>query len=72
MIRAAILAAMLAVTGPSTPEADIHVWNYGDHNPNCPAWSDGCVACSRRPDGGQWCNNPGIACRPDPEVTCSW
>jgi hypothetical protein len=47
------------------PEAVV-VQSYGEKNPACLEWSDGCVICVR---GGQ-CSTPGIACQPG-EISCA-
>jgi hypothetical protein len=36
---------------------------FGDRNPSCREWSDGCVICLRGADGSH-CSTPGIACQP--------
>jgi len=46
------------------PEA-IAVQAYGEQNPACLEWSDGCVICVK---GGK-CSTPGIACQPG-EISC--
>jgi hypothetical protein len=44
---------------------DPHVFNYGQLNPSCQQWSDGCRVCTR-----EGCSNIGIACQPV-EVKCT-
>lgn len=44
-------------------EASIH--GYGDRNPACVAWTDGCRACTQA-----GCSNIGIACQPG-EIRCT-
>ncbi len=46
------------------PEA-VAVQTYGDTNPACLEWSDGCVVCVK---GGK-CSTPGFACQPG-EILC--
>ena len=48
---------------------ELTVFDYGNNNKTCVAWSDGCVTC-RRINGEQGqCSNVGIACQPG-EVRC--
>ncbi len=59
----------LALDGSlTTPVPAIPVQAFGRANPQCRAWSDGCVTCEA--DGGSArCSLPGIACTPRP-VAC--
>lgn len=73
MIAAALLAfqaeaADLPVQGkpPSPPSENVHA--YGDSNPSCQVWTDGCRRCDRA-NGAPNCSNIGIACQPGP-VRC--
>jgi hypothetical protein len=47
--------------GPSTSA-------FGEREPTCAAWSDGCITCERT-DHGPSCSTPGIACVRSP-VQC--
>ena len=64
------LAACEASKTEATPEAgpSAAVLAYGDRNPACLEWSDGCAVCTRAEDGPQ-CSTPGIACQPS-EIAC--
>ncbi|MEA2975343.1 MAG: hypothetical protein QOF19_863 [Alphaproteobacteria bacterium] len=43
----------------------VPVQRYGEQNPTCAKWSDGCVICTR-----SGCSNIGIACQPK-EPACT-
>jgi len=75
MIAAALLAiqaraADLPVQGKPAPSENIsdNIHAYGDSNPSCQVWTDGCRRCSRT-NGAPSCSNIGIACQPG-AVTC--
>jgi hypothetical protein len=55
-----------AVQSKPAPAENIHA--YGDANPSCQVWTDGCRRCNRT-DGAPTCSNIGIACQPGP-VKC--
>ncbi|MCB8821851.1 hypothetical protein [Microvirga rosea] len=58
-ITAALAAVMLGMLiGLSSPRAT-------EPGASCQEWTDGCVICSRRPNGAA-CSTPGIACTPGP------
>jgi hypothetical protein len=44
---------------PPPATASIPIQRYGEQNPKCATWTDGCVICT--PSG---CSNIGIACQP--------
>jgi putative lipoprotein len=46
----------------------VALMGYGDKNPACLEWSDGCAVCTRADDGPH-CSTPGIACQPA-EIAC--
>ena len=53
-----VLAAILpAAPAPAVPSAA----SFGDRDPTCAEWTDGCVVCQRG-DHGTACSTPGIAC----------
>jgi len=54
-------AADLPIEGKPLPSENIH--SYGDSNPSCQVWTDGCRRCNRA-DGAPNCSNIGIACQP--------
>ncbi len=41
---------------------------FGERNPSCLEWTDGCVVCLRGASGRS-CSTPGIACQPT-EIHC--
>lgn len=45
------------------------VHGYGTIDPDCLAWSNGCVICARDEKGLSHCSTPGIACIPV-DVSC--
>jgi hypothetical protein len=66
MIAAALLAAPagaadMPVQGKPPASENIHA--YGDNNPSCQVWTDGCRSCNRA-NGAPSCSNIGIACQP--------
>lgn len=67
--------------GPGSPPADadaaeaaeaerLAVQGFGDRNPACLAWGDGCVTCLKDAAGAPVCSNPGPACLPR-ETACT-
>lgn len=36
--------------------------DFGNDNPSCVDWTDGCIVCEKQPDGAPACSTPGIAC----------
>jgi hypothetical protein len=66
LASATMVAAQTADAGETTQKP---VAAFGDDNPNCPSWTDGCVVCRRQSDGAVACSTPGIACLPG-EPTC--
>ena len=66
---AASLASAQEVTDQShrtTVPSSVHLFNYGDFDKKCIAWTDGCRICTRHT-----CSNIGIACQPKDTVTCT-
>lgn len=58
-------ATEIPATMPADPEAErLSVQGFGDKNPACLAWGDGCVTCQAGQDGKPVCANPGPACTP--------
>jgi hypothetical protein len=53
---------------PSAADASIHA--YGDREPTCREWTDGCRVCSRPDTGAPVCSNIPIACQPA-AITCA-
>lgn len=51
------------------PAKNDTVHGYGTIDPDCLAWSNGCVICARDEKGLSHCSTPGIACIPV-EVSC--
>ena len=49
------------VQGKPAPADNIYA--YGDSNPSCRVWTDGCRRCQRA-SGAPNCSNIGIACQP--------
>lgn len=73
VIAAALLAlptraADLPVQGKPAPAPSENIHAYGDSNPSCQVWTDGCRRCDRT-NGAPNCSNIGIACQPG-AVTC--
>jgi hypothetical protein len=60
---------------PRKPKAQIpssvHLFNYGDFDKQCVAWTDGCRTCIRNTDQPPTCSNIGIACQPKQTITCT-
>ncbi len=50
------------------PASSDNIHAYGDKNPSCAVWTDGCRRCDRA-SGTPNCSNIGIACQPGP-VRC--
>lgn len=71
VVLALVLSGSLAY-GPArakprdgdAPKPDVHIFNYGQTNPACQRWSDGCRTCTR-----EGCSNIGPACQPT-ELKC--
>jgi hypothetical protein len=73
MIAGALLAAPAGAADMSpkikaSPATADNIHAYGDKNPSCQVWTDGCRRCDRG-DGAPNCSNIGIACQPGP-VRC--
>jgi hypothetical protein len=50
---------------PVVPPGELTVHNYGERDPTCYAWSDGCRICT-----SGFCSNIGIACQPS-DIRCT-
>jgi len=60
------LAADIPPSRKAAPAAaPVAVQRYGEKNPSCSKWTDGCVICTR-----SGCSNIGIACQPA-ATTCT-
>ncbi len=59
----AVVAATVALPYllPAAERGPPSSQSFGDRNPTCTEWSDGCVVCQRT-DAGASCSTPGIAC----------
>ena len=55
--------------GLSARASAVSVQAFGQSNPQCRAWTDGCVTCTAEGGGAGRCSLPGIACTPQP-VAC--
>jgi len=51
--------------------SSVHLFNYGDFDNQCVAWTDGCRTCIRNIDRPPTCSNIGIACQPKHTITCT-
>jgi hypothetical protein len=49
---------------PPQPSDERPIAAFGDGDPNCLSWTDGCVICARLATGAIACSTPGIACLP--------
>ena len=50
---------------PADPgAADPSVYDFGDKDKTCFAWTDDCRSCQREADSTVNCSNVGIACQP--------
>jgi hypothetical protein len=61
-------AADMPIKTKVRPAAPDNIHTYGDSNPSCRVWTDGCRRCERAGDAPS-CSNIGIACQPGP-VRC--
>jgi hypothetical protein len=73
MIAGALLVAPAGAADMSPkikagPAGADNIHAYGDKNPSCAVWTDGCRRCDRGA-GAPNCSNIGIACQPGP-VRC--
>ena len=71
MMAGALLAAPAGAADMSpkgAPSGPVNIHAYGDENPACLVWTDGCRRCDRV-NGASNCSNIGIACQPGP-VRC--
>lgn len=60
----------LAENAPSAASEEASIHGYGDANPTCLEWTDGCRTCSRPQGGDMFCSNMPIACQPI-AITCA-
>ena len=51
--------------------SSVHLFNYGDFDKQCVAWTDGCRICIRNTDRSPTCSNIGIACQPKQTIACT-
>ncbi|SCZ09847.1 hypothetical protein [Microvirga guangxiensis] len=56
-IIALLIVAFAVIAGASAPRRD----EQAVQEPTCSEWTDGCIVCSRNPQGLA-CSTPGIAC----------
>ena len=61
-------AADLPIKTKANPASSDNIHTYGESNPSCAVWTDGCRRCDRS-SGAPSCSNIGIACQPGP-VRC--
>jgi hypothetical protein len=54
---------------PLPQPAQVTVHNYGEQNPECNEWTNGCQICRKGEAGQVACSTPGFACQPG-GVTC--
>jgi hypothetical protein len=54
---------------PEALPAAVSVLAYGEKNPACLEWSDGCVTCARGAGDAKSCSTPGVACQPG-DIVC--
>ncbi len=65
MKRALFLLGLWAsAAAAAEPAEEKPVAAYGDDNPACVEWTDGCMVCKRGPDGEPACSTVGTACLP--------
>jgi len=63
MNRPFVGALLLAFTLAHGAQAETRpTEDFGDDNPTCIDWTDGCIVCEKQPDGAPACSTPGIAC----------
>ena len=63
-----LAAALTGLSGMAFAQ-NTPVQAYPTKDPDCLAWSDGCVICARDEQAKSHCSTPGIACIPV-AVTC--
>jgi hypothetical protein len=51
-----VACAGLALAEPRPTET------FSENNPDCVAWTDGCIVCAKQLDGTDACSTPGVAC----------
>lgn len=49
---------------PPAPAKPRPVQVFGEGNPNCAEWTDGCIVCKRQDDRTVACSMVGVACLP--------
>lgn len=55
-------SAVAQAPPPETKERPVAA--FGEDNPSCREWSDGCIVCAKVEDGSAACSTVGIACLP--------
>jgi len=55
----ALLTIACASLAPAEPRP---TETFGENNPACVNWTDGCIVCAKQPDGTAACSTPGVAC----------
>jgi hypothetical protein len=53
-----------AAPSPAPTAEQRSVAVFGDENPSCLQWNDGCFTCAKQPDGATACSTAGAACLP--------
>ena len=54
---------------PAAEVESVIIHAYGNANPACLEWSDGCTTCAKSEVAAPACSTPGIACQPA-EIQC--
>jgi hypothetical protein len=78
VLAAALLVGASAQQQPQPPAPssadvsaeDVSLHGYGDKNPTCQEWTDGCRSCRRDASGDPVCPNIGPACQPK-AISCA-
>lgn len=68
-LAAAFATPVLADEPSSRDASERPVATFGEDNPSCREWSDGCIVCAKRKDESPACSTRGIACVPG-SVAC--
>jgi hypothetical protein len=67
-----LILALLLTLGASSPQrpprladaGEVSLEGFGDRDPTCQQWTDGCRTCARAEGGQHFCSNIGPACQP--------
>jgi hypothetical protein len=70
--------ALLLILGASSQErppqladvGEVSLEGFGDRDPTCQQWTDGCRVCARAEGDQQFCSNIGPACQPT-AISCA-